>query len=75
MSLSGPARPLPTETESQSTVYVHLMSGEVAVISPATSVLVQSEMVLVYNGSQPVASYPRKVVFSCSKTQTSPTLT
>lgn len=56
-------------------MYVHLMSGEVATISPATSVVVQANMVLVYNGTQPVASYPRKDVFSCSKTPTSPTLT
>lgn len=56
-------------------VYVHLISGEVAIISPATDVVVQSHMVLVYNGAQPVASYPRREVFSCSKTETSPTLT
>jgi hypothetical protein len=72
--ISSSAQPLPTGSDSQSSVYVHLMSGEVAIISPATSVLVQSDVVLVYNGAQPVASYPRKVVFSCSKMQTSPTL-
>ncbi len=51
------------------------MSGEVATLSPATSVQVQPDVVIVYNGLQPIASYPRRNVFSCSKTETSPTLT
>jgi hypothetical protein len=71
---SSAAEALPPEPETTSAVYVHFMSGEVATISPATSVLVQPDMVIIYNGLQPVASYPRKDVFSCSKTETSPTL-
>jgi hypothetical protein len=51
------------------------MSGEVATISPATNVVVQAEMVLVYNGSKAVAEYPRRNVFSCSLQETSPSFT
>ena len=75
VSLYSAANALPEQPEGHSAVYVHLMSGEVATIRPATSVVVQSSMVLIYNGSQPVASYPRKEVFSCSKTPSSPALT
>lgn len=51
------------------------MSGEVAIISPATRVEVRHDIVLVYNGMQPVASYPRRDVFSSSKREISPSLT
>jgi hypothetical protein len=74
VSLTTAAKSFQPEPEKQAAVYVHFMSGEVATITPATDVVVQPDMVLVYNGPLPVASYPRKDVFSCSKTQTSPTL-
>jgi hypothetical protein len=51
------------------------MSGEVATISPATKVVVQPDMVIVYNGELMVASYPRRDVFSCSLQETSPSFT
>jgi hypothetical protein len=51
------------------------MSGEVATISPATNVVVESEMVLVYDGLTPVAEYPRRNVFSCSLREISPSFT
>ena len=77
MSQSSAASPQRQQgsPESGSVVYVHLMSGEVATISPATNVVVQAEMVLVYNGSQAVAEYPRRNVFSCSLQETSPSFT
>ena len=56
-------------------MYVHFMSGEVATISPATNVVVEPGMVLVYDGARPVASYPRRDVFSCSLQETSPSFT
>ena len=56
-------------------VYVHLMSGEVATISPATNVVVQANMVLVYDGQALVAEYPRRNVFSCSLQEISPSFT
>ena len=74
VSVSSASNLVHPQPETHASVYVHFMSGEVATIRPATSVVVQSEMVLVYNGSQPVASYPRREVFSCSKTPTSPIL-
>ena len=67
-------QPLP-EPAHASSVYVHLMSGEVATISPATKVVVQPDMVIVYNGELMVASYPRRDVFSCSLQETSPSFT
>ena len=63
------------EAVHASSVYVHFMSGEVATISPATSVLVQPDMVVIYNGAVPVASYPRREVFSSSLRETSPAFT
>lgn len=58
--------------DPDSSVYVHFMSGEVAIIRPATSVTVQQDMILIYNGTLPVAEYPRRQVFSCSMRETSP---
>jgi hypothetical protein len=62
-------------SDSESVVYVHLMSGEVATISPATNVVVEPDMVLVYDGETPVAEYPRRNVFSCSLREISPSFT
>ena len=79
MSPSSAANALQPEpapgSASGSAVYVHFMSGEVARITPATSVIVQPDIVLIYDGAQPVASYPRKEVFSCSLQETSPSFT
>lgn len=75
MPRSSAAKAIEQEPVSQSSVYVHLMSGEVAVINPATNVHVQSNIVVVYNGVMAVASYPRKDVFSCSLQETSPAFT
>jgi hypothetical protein len=60
---------------SDSAVYVHFMSGDVAIITPATNVVVQQDMILVYNGPTAVAEYPRRQVFSCSLQETSPSFT
>ena len=51
------------------------MSGEVAAITPATSVEVKTSMVVVYDGDRPVATYPRRDVFSCSLRETAPAFT
>jgi hypothetical protein len=67
-------QPVP-EPAAASSVYVHLMSGDVARISPATGVVVQPDMVVVYNAEVAVASYPRREVFSCSLQETSPSFT
>ena len=78
MSRSNVAKAPPAMPESHdgsSVVYVHFMSGEVAVITPATNVVVQPAIVLIYDGSRPVASYPRRDVFSCSLRETSPAFT
>src|SRR5690606_29720785 len=74
VSFSSAARALSPQPDPIDAVYVHLMSGEIATISPATSVVVQSHTVVVFNGVQAVAAYPRRDVFCCSKTEISPTL-
>jgi hypothetical protein len=56
-------------------VYVHLNSGEVVTVTPATSVAVQPSSVVIYDGSVPVASYPRSQVFSCTRSKDCPALT
>jgi hypothetical protein len=73
-SAANAMQPLPDPAPASS-VYVHLMSGEVATISPATNVVVLPDMVIVYNGELAVASYPRREVFSCSMQETSPSFT
>ena len=75
VSLSTTEEALPTEPEPVSVVYVLLNSGEVATISPATSVSVDRDVVIVYHGALAVASYARKDVFSCSRTRVSPAFT
>jgi hypothetical protein len=72
---SSAANAILPEPTPVSSVYVHLMSGEVAIINPATRVNVEPDVVIVYNGAMPVASYPRKDVFSCSLQETSPAFT
>ena len=56
-------------------VYVTLTSGEVIELSPATTVSVDPDLIVVFNGYEPVASYPRASVFSCTKSPTSPAFT
>jgi len=75
LARSNTAITLPPVSEPQPAVHVHFMSGEVATVSPATSVMVQNDMVIVYDGVLPVASYRRKEVFSCSRTEISPSFT
>lgn len=55
-------------------VFVHLCCGDIETISPATSVTVDPDFVIVYNGDETVARYARRDVYLCSKTQTSPIL-
>jgi hypothetical protein len=61
--------------ERQPSVYVYFTSGEVVTVSPASSVAVQPDRVIVYDGVEPVASYRRSEVFSCSRTEESPAFT
>jgi hypothetical protein len=62
-------------SERPSSVYVYFTSGEVVTVSPASSVAVQPDRVIVYDGVQAVASYRRSEVFSCSRTEESPAFT
>jgi hypothetical protein len=64
-----------SESGSLSIVYVQLNSGEVIKVTPATSVLVQPHMVIIYDGELAVASYPRQDVFSCTRRETCPSFT
>lgn len=43
--------------------YVHLCTGEIIEVSPATAVRVTDQAVLVLNRDQVVAAYPRSAVF------------
>ena len=67
--------PRPAALEPERVVYVYLTSGEVVAVRPASSVTVQPDRVIVYDGELPVASYRRREVFSCSRTQDSPACT
>jgi hypothetical protein len=75
MDCSPTATPRPAALEPERVVYVYLTSGEVVAVSPASSVTVHPDSVIVYDGGLPVASYRRREVFSCSRTQDSPACT
>jgi hypothetical protein len=62
-------------SERPPAVFVYLNSGEMVTVSPASSVAVQPDRVIVYDGVQAVASYRRSEVFSCSRTEESPAFT
>jgi hypothetical protein len=57
-------------TMEEPTVYVHLCSGEVIPVSPATSISVRRDCVEVCNEGRSVVTYLRSQVYFCSKVET-----
>jgi hypothetical protein len=76
MATRRQSAPLRTSVnESSECYYVYLCSGEVQAVAPADSLeLSSSELAILLDGAT-VASFPRSLVFSCSRTlQSSPVL-
>jgi len=67
---SGEIRDLPPD--SAETIFVYFCSGVIEPIRPATSVQALPDEIVVRNGDQAVASFPRSQVFFCSRVQTPP---
>lgn len=73
MALTPTSSTTPIE-EPVHTVFVHLCSGDVEIVAPATAVSVEAQFVTIFNGEAVVATYARRDVYLCSKVLTSPTL-
>jgi hypothetical protein len=52
-----------TELETGHTLYVHLCSGKVVEVSPATAVRVTADSVVALNGKKTAATFPRDDVY------------
>ena len=64
-----------TNAKGTESYYVYLCSGETETVSPADSLEVSSTELSIRLQGETVASFPRSLVFSCSRTlQSSPVL-